>query len=185
MARMIGWRLPPVKGRQAGRSGADAVGPAPTSPAGQGRPRRGHGGGPAGRCGSEPGGGSRTARRRRGRRSGPLTRLPGSTLSGRDRRTPRPIRGKAAGAPHAFPARHPTAEPCLTARAGVRGLAPGCGTGHGGARPRRLIRLPARGPCPRRCAGTARGARPGRGARLRGRSPRRRRRRASRGRRRA
>ena len=69
--------------------------------------------------------GTGTARRRRGRRSGPLTRLRESTLSRRDRRSSRPMRRRALVAAGHLAASHPTAEPCLPARAGVRGLAPG------------------------------------------------------------
>ena len=71
------------------------------------------------------------ASRRRGRRSGPLTRLAESTLSGRDRRSSGSIRGRRRFPPPSPRGAHPTAEPCLPARAGVRGPAPGCGTGRG------------------------------------------------------
>ena len=75
--------------------------------------------------------GSGPASRRRGRRSGPLTRLGESTLSGRVRRSSRRIGGQVPGRrEHSFRSSHPTAEPCLPARAGVRGLVPGSGLRH-------------------------------------------------------
>ena len=71
------------------------------------------------------------------------------------------------------------ADPCPPARAGVRGLAPGCGF-RAWAPALPLSRRRGRRPCRRRCGGTARGVRPGRGGRPPGRSPRRRPRRAGR-----
>ena len=84
--------------------------------------------GPAGRTHRSSGAAACTASRRRGRRSGPLTRLwkvpCRAGIGGR--------RGRSGGR-RRFPppsprGAHPTAEPCLPARAGVRGRAPGCGT---------------------------------------------------------
>ena len=99
----------------------------------------------AGRARRSSGVASCTTSRRRGRRSGPLTRLPESTLSGRGRRSSGSIRGRAVGVPPRLRGVHPTAEPCLPARAGVRGLAPGCGTL---ARRRRAPAHPAAGAMP-------------------------------------
>ena len=76
--------------------------------------------------------GSGTASRRRGRRSGPLTRLTGEYPGRQGSAVVAADRGWVpGGGEHSFPASHPTAEPCLPARAGVRGLAPGAGLRHG------------------------------------------------------
>ena len=102
--------------------------------------------------------------RRGGRRSGPLTRQWESILSGGDRRSPR----SNGATPPVVPALVvPTAEPCLAARAGGRGLAPGVRSGHG-AGPLRGGDGPADGaeqfvPCAvgRRFASTSAKATPG------------------------
>ena len=132
------------------------------------------------RCCLASAAGSGTALRRRVRRSGPLTRLTGEYPGGRDRRSSRLI-GDGCRAAGNIPSRRATRPPNPASRRG-RGFggwppARGCGPAFGVAT---LIQRRAPGPCRRQCAGTARGARSGRGARRGGRSPRRRPRRAGR-----
>ena len=80
------------------------------------------------RCWLASAAGSGTASRRRGRRSGPLTRLMGEYPGRQGSAVVAADRGRVpGGGEHSLPASHPTAEPCLPARAGVRGLAPGAG----------------------------------------------------------
>ena len=101
--------------------------------------------------------GSGTASRRRGRRSGPLTRLMGEYPGRQGSAVVAADRGRLpGGGEHSLPASHPTAEPCLPARAGVRGLAPGAGlrpgvrscvahpAAHAGAMPAAMRRNSAR-----------------------------------------
>ena len=109
------------------------------------------------RCWLASAAGSGTASRRRGRRSGPLTRLTGEYPGRQGSAVVAADRGRLpGGGEHSLPASHPTAEPCLPARAGVRGLAPGAGlrpgvrscvahpAAHAGAMPAAMRRNSAR-----------------------------------------
>ena len=109
------------------------------------------------RCWLASAAGSGTASRRRDRRSGPLTRLRGEYPGRQGSAVVAADRGRLpGGGEHSLPASHPTAEPCLPARAGVRGLAPGAGlrpgvrscvahpAAHAGAMPAAMRRNSAR-----------------------------------------
>ena len=137
------------------------------------------------RCWLASAAGSGTASRRRGRRSGPLTRLTGEYPGRQGSAVVAADRGRLIGdgcrAAGNIPCRRATRPPNSASRRG-RGFggwppARGCGPAFGVAS---LIQRRTPGPCRRQCAGTARGARSGRGARRGGRSPRRRLRRAGR-----
>ena len=115
----------------------------PALAAGQGRSRRGHGVGALGTCASERCGGSRygveASRSAERTLDAPAGKYPvgqGSAVAAAESET-------GAGHPTRLRGAHPTAEPCLPARAGVRGLAPGCRT-----KARRRVPHPAAGAMP-------------------------------------